>query len=107
MRLLALVALTTDKDVIDLEVVQAVTAILDYEYRIRQVTDPIDAESTIAQLEQGIRRQLHARGPLAERQLRQFTNADKKGLWAFRTAMENLKTAKDILVRSDGVVEAA
>ena len=95
-RLLGLIALTTDKDVIDGEVVRIVTAILDYELNIRTLTDPIDADSIIAKLEEGIRRQLAKRGDLNERKLRQFTGADKKGLWAFNQAMANLKAARDI-----------
>jgi hypothetical protein len=95
-RLLGLIALTTDKDAIDEEVVRIVTAILDYELNIRTLTDPIDADSIIAKLEEGIRRQLAKRGDLNERKLRQFTGADKKGLWAFNQAMANLKAAHDI-----------
>jgi hypothetical protein len=104
-RLLALIALTTDKSEIDLDVVSAVTDILDYEYRIRQVTDPIDAESKVAQLEVGIRRQLAARGPLDERDLRRYTNADKKGYWAFKSALDNVKAARDVRANGNGLYE--
>jgi hypothetical protein len=44
LRLMPLIALTTDKDVVDLETVQVVTSILDYELLIRLETDPIDAD---------------------------------------------------------------
>ncbi len=95
-RLLALVALATDKDVIDEETVGTVKAILDYELTIRTLTDPIDADTIIAKLEESIRRQLDRRGALKERELRQFTGADKKGLWAFRQALTNLSQVRDI-----------
>jgi hypothetical protein len=95
-RLLALIALTTDKGCIDLETVEVVTEILRYEMQLRILTDPVDADNRVAQLEQRIRQQLKARGPLRERALRRHTNADRQGLWAFRMAMENLFTAGDV-----------
>jgi hypothetical protein len=95
-RLLGLMALTTDKDVIDAETVCSVIAILDYELAIRTLTDPIDADNKVASLEQNIRRQLDKRGPLTPRELRQHTHADRNGLWAFDAALRNLLAAKDI-----------
>lgn len=95
-RLLAVIALTTDKDCIDLETVETVTKILDYELRVRALTDPVDADDSIARLEEKIRRQLTERGPLSERDLRRYTNARREGLWVFRKAMENLRAAGEI-----------
>ena len=103
-RLLALIALTTDKDLIDLETVQVVIQILQYELRLRVLTDPVDADNRVARLEQQIRRQLKARGPLSERQLRRYTNADREGLWAFQMAMRNLYAAGDVLQTKAGLV---
>jgi hypothetical protein len=99
--MLALIALTTDKERIDVETVQTVTEMMDCELRIRRITDPIDAENTIAQLEENIRRQLQARGPLTKRELRQRTSADRKGIWAFERASENVKKAGDIRLNAD------
>lgn len=95
-RLLSLIALTTDKDVIDEATVRTVTAILDYELTIRTLTDPIDADNRIASLEEQIRRQLDKRGALKDRELRQYTHADRSGLWAFQAAIKNLTVADDI-----------
>jgi hypothetical protein len=95
-RLLALIALTTDKLGIDVATVGAVTAMLDYELRLRRITDPIDAENKIAELEEAIRRNLQSRGALTPRELRQRTSADRKGLWAFNQALENLRKAGDV-----------
>jgi hypothetical protein len=97
-RLLALIALTTDKQAIDAEVVAVVTQILDYEFSVRMLTDPIDADAKIAKLEEKIRRQLDRRGALNDRELRQFTNANKAGLWAYKTAKANLLEHRDIAV---------
>jgi hypothetical protein len=100
-RLLPLIAFTTDKDVIDTETVRTVTSILDYELAVRILTDPIDADSTIAKLEEKIRRVLDAKGPQTERDLRRNTHADRDGLWAFNTAMQNLIKAGDIVKTGD------
>jgi hypothetical protein len=96
-RLLALVALTTDKETIDFDTVKIVCRILDYEYNVRVLTDPIDADATVAKLEESIRRQLDRRGPLTDRQLRQYTNANKYGLWAYKAARTNLLEHKDVI----------
>jgi hypothetical protein len=95
-RLLALIALTTEKDVIDAETVQVVCRILDYELKVRMLTDPIDADSVIARLEESVRRNLGAKGKLSKNQLRRATSADKYGIWAFDQALKNLLGAKDI-----------
>jgi hypothetical protein len=95
-RLLGLIAITTDKDQIDLQTVDVVTEILDYEMQLRKLTDPVDADNRVAQVEQRIRQQLKARGLLTERALRRYTNADRCGLWAFRMALENLHAAGDV-----------
>jgi hypothetical protein len=97
LRLLGLIALTTDKNSVDLETVQTVVTILDYELNIRMVSDPIDADKGVARMEMSIRRQLHSRGPLTPRKLRQYTNADKTGgIWMFNTAITNLTNVQDI-----------
>jgi hypothetical protein len=96
LRLLPLIALTTDKKEIDSETIEAVIPILNYELAVRIDTDPIDAENTIAELEEKIRRQLKRRGPLSERDIRRHSHADRAGLWAFRSAVDNLVRAKEI-----------
>jgi hypothetical protein len=95
-RLLGLVALTNDKECIDLATVSTVVQILDYEFAARILTDPIDADRTVARLEEAIRRQLGTRGSLSERELRRYTNADRHGLWTFSQALKNLEAAQDI-----------
>lgn len=76
--------------------VEQVIRLLEWQYRVRQAHDPVDAENKMARMEVSIRRQLAARGPLTERQLRQYTNASRMGLWIFNTALENLKRAGDV-----------
>jgi hypothetical protein len=96
-RLMALIALTTDKDEIDVQTVQTVGKILDYELKVRTLTDPIDADSIIAKLEESIRRNLTAKSKLTKNQLRRACNADRCGIWAFDQALKNLLSAGDIV----------
>lgn len=95
-RLMLILALAMDKSSIDLQTVETVIAILDYELKVRTVTDPVNADDRIAKLEEKIRRQLQARGPLSARELRRYTSADREGLWAFNKAIENVRAAKDV-----------
>src|SRR5262249_29677521 len=90
-----LIALATDKDVIDEAMVGWVVDILKYELDYRMLTDPIDADSTIAKIEENISRNLK-RGPLTERELKQKVNANRAGLWAFNTALANLIKAREV-----------
>ena len=96
LRLLPLVALTNDKEIIDMETVDSVCAILDYELRLRIMTDPIDADDRIAKLEEKIRRTLKSRGPLSNRELRRAVHAEREGVWAYQTAIGNLLNVKDV-----------
>jgi hypothetical protein len=88
-RLMALIALSTDKSEVDLETVETVVAMLDYELEFRRLTDPIDADNRIAMLEQKILRQLE-RGPLSTRELQKSVHAHRTGLWAYTAAFQNL-----------------
>jgi hypothetical protein len=94
-RLLALIALTTDKDHVDLETVRTVVSMLDYELELRRLTDPIDADNTIAMLEEKIQRYL-ARGPLSNRELQRRVHAERCGLWAYHAALGNLKVDRRV-----------
>jgi hypothetical protein len=102
LRLLVLIAFTTDKTSVDLETVEIVKAILDYEFAIRKLTDPINADNKIARLEESIRRVLEARGTLKERDLRRYVHAERVGLWFFENAIENLRKAEDIRKEQKG-----
>jgi hypothetical protein len=103
-RLLALIAFTTNKTAIDTETVRIVRLILDYELRIRELTDPIDAENTIAKMEEKIRRRL-ARTLLKSRELKKAVNAHRVGLWAFDRALLNLRSAGEVKFNPDGTFE--
>jgi len=97
-RLLSLIALCTDKDVVDIETVEVVCSILSYEFRLRVLTDPIDADNQIAKVEQKIRRTLTARGPLTKRNLVRFSNATREGAWAFERAVTAMKSTGEVIL---------
>jgi hypothetical protein len=94
-RLMLLLAATTGKDVIDEPIVEAVVALLRYQLEVRRETDPIDAENTIAGVEEKIRRVL-ARGALKDRELKRAVHYNRVGLWMYNTALENLKRAREV-----------
>ncbi len=106
LRLLPLVALSNDRDIIDLRTVNDVCEILDYELKLRMLADPIDADNTIAKLEERIRRTLSVKGPLSNRDLRRSVHADRDGVWAYEKALRNLSRVGDISTRPDGLLYA-
>lgn len=100
LRLMLLLAVNDFKTEIDEETVEKVLALVDWQLEMRRQYDPIDVETKIAQLEEGIRRQLRARGPLTMRNLRRHTNADRAGLWAFEKALQGLTWIGDVVLDS-------
>ena len=106
LRLLPLVALSNDRDIIDLRTVNDVCEIFDYELKLRMLADPIDADNTIAKLEERIRRTLSVKGPLSNRDLRRSVHADRDGVWAYEKALRNLSRVGDISTRPDGLLYA-
>lgn len=76
------------------ETVEAVTQLLDYELQVRKLYDPINADNKVAKMEENIRRVLSTRSNgdfLTERFLKQYTHANRCGLWFFGVALSNLQ----------------
>jgi hypothetical protein len=94
-RLMVLLAATTGKPEIDEEIVTAVVSLLRYQLDVRRELDPVDAENTIATLEEKIRRTL-ARGPLKGRDLKRKLSYHRFGLWCWNTAVANLVAAREL-----------
>ncbi|NIO20905.1 MAG: hypothetical protein GTN76_09245 [Candidatus Aenigmarchaeota archaeon] len=88
-RLMLLLAINQGKVAIDADIMGKVITLLDYQYRIREETDPIDADNQIAQLEGRICRILKG-GPKNITELKRGTNYSRFGLWMFHTALNNL-----------------
>jgi hypothetical protein len=104
-RMLALIAFITNKTAIDAETVQTVHLMLNYELRIRELTDPIDADNVIAKLEEKIRRVLSVKGPLKPRDLKKAVNAHRVGIWAFEKAASNLRAAGEVSLSGGGLYQ--
>jgi hypothetical protein len=94
-RLMLLLAATRGVDVIDDAIMAAVLSLLRYQLDVRRECDPVDAENTIAALEERIRRVL-ARGALTGRDLKRKINYNRVGIWVWNTAISNLIAAREI-----------
>jgi hypothetical protein len=96
-RLALLLAVSCQKPEIDAEVMTAVVALLGWQLDVRRECDPIDADNDIARMEERIRRVL-AKGPVAERDLKNRTHASRVGLWAWNVAVRNLESAGELQI---------
>ncbi len=95
LRLMIILAANQLKDSIDIEIVEKVISLCDWQFKVRQLYDPIDAENNIAELEEKIRRVLK-NGEQTERYIKQYTHYNRYGLWYFETAKKNLTKHKEI-----------
>ncbi len=94
-RLMLLLAAMTGKSEVDEEIMRAVVALLKYQLDARRECDPVDAENTVAMLEERFRRVL-ARGAMTGPDLRRKLHYTRVGLWMWNTAIENLKRAGEL-----------
>ena len=96
LRLMGLLAFTSGRYEIDVDLVRSVLAILEYERHVRTLYRPNAGTNPFARMEEKIRRALH-RSPLSDRDLRRNTNADRDGLNIYNKAKSTLITAKEIV----------
>ncbi len=96
MRLMGLLAFSSGRSQIDEQLLGSVLDILGYERQVRSVYKPIEAENPWAKMEQKIRHVLAKHGPLTERDIRRYTNADRAGLKIFKNARLGLKQSGEI-----------
>jgi hypothetical protein len=94
-RLMPLLAVNDFKSEIDIEIVEHVITLCNWQLQVRRRYDPIHAENKVALLEESIRRVL-SRGPHTERTLKQMVHYSRYGIWLFNKAMENLQNAREI-----------
>jgi len=90
MRLMSLFAVIDLKNEIDVETIQKTIALCDWQFEVRKIHDPINADSTIARVEETIRRKLK-QGPANERDLKRAVHYDRIGIWIYERAMDNLR----------------
>jgi hypothetical protein len=95
LRLMQLLAVNELKEEVDTEIVERATALCDWQYEVRKLYDPIDAETKSAKMEESIRRAL-SRGPKKDWELKRSTGANRMGLFIYRMAINNLKSETEI-----------
>ena len=78
------------------DIAKRVVTVLEWQRRVREEHDPIDAEGTVARVEQAIRRAL-AHGPLGHRALQHKVHYERTGLSAWKVAIHNLLEAGEIV----------
>lgn len=100
LRLMPLLAANELKPHIDEDIARKVIRLMDWQYQARCKYDPIDADSTMAKMEERIRRIL-GDGETDMRTLRRRTHAYRYGLWVFKNAIENLKGADEIATKNN------
>ncbi len=92
LRLMLLFCANEERERIDIDVVNRVLRLCDWQVKVRQLHDPIDADNAVARMEANIQKQLAARGSLLDSALRKFVNAAKAGMFIYQTALRNLQS---------------
>jgi hypothetical protein len=95
LRLMPLLAVNSGKLQVDLEIVEQVLSLVEWQRRVREALSPIDADSVTAKMEEKIRRVLKL-GNKSERELKRVTHAHRSGLWVYESAKRNLQKAGEI-----------
>lgn len=94
-RLMLLFCINEGKDRVEQEMVERVIQILDWQLKVRQEYQPLDAELKIAKVEQAIRRAI-TNAPLSEHDLKRKVHYERYGLSLWNLAESNLKKAGEI-----------
>lgn len=95
LRFMPLIAVNEGKTVIDTDIVAKTITLMNWQLKVRRMHDPVDADNTLARLEEKIRRIL-GNGPRTERDLKRYTHCKSDGIWYFRTAITNLEKEREI-----------
>lgn len=90
LRLMPLLALNDLKSSIDLITVKKVIALLEWQYKVRQLYDPIQCNDKVAKMEEKIRRQLRKQKEWKRGKLQRAVNYSRDGLWVWKCARDNL-----------------
>lgn len=95
LRFMILLAVNSEKSEIDKTIVQNVIDLMNWQLQARRLHDPIDADSTIAKIEEKIRRILKAQ-PRTEYEIKRAVHYSRIGTWAFSNAIRNLTKSNEI-----------
>lgn len=96
-RLMVLFCANEGKAIITQEIAERVIKLLEWQLRVREQYDVIDAEGKIARMEEAIRRILknNPKGT-TRRELQRNTNANRYGIFVFNSAIKNLTDDRQI-----------
>lgn len=95
LRFMLLFAANEAKTVIDEAIVKDVIQFIEWEHRVREQHDPIDADNEQAKIEARLRRVLLS-GPKTKRELQQKTAASRSGTWLWHNALNGLVEHSEI-----------
>ncbi len=101
-KMMQLMAINECKYKIDLEMMERVIKLLEYQRQVRVLSKPIEATSEVAMLENLIRKALLKHGELTARELKQFTNATRYKTQDFEKALESMVKIEEIGKRRKG-----
>ena len=99
LRLMLLLAVSRGVTEIDESIVLDAIKLVNWQHRVRQLYDPLDADNEMARVETRIRRAL-LNGPKTHRELQQTTNARRSGLWIWKSALQNLQQNDEVFYES-------
>jgi len=95
LRFMQLIAINERAKIINERIVNNVIELMDWQFEMRRRHDPIDADNIMAKMEIRIRKAIELK-PRTERELKQYTNARRCGVWIFNTAKNNLQSEGEI-----------
>ncbi len=96
LRFMMLIAINEKQSTIDESIVEKGIKLMDWQLSVRQLHDPIDADSKMAKMEQKIRRVLK-RGSHSDRDVQRAVHSQRAGVWVYKTSLTNLTNAGEIL----------
>jgi hypothetical protein len=99
LRFMLLLAVSREVTKIEESIVEDAIRLANWQHRVRQLYDPLDADNEMARVEIRIRRALST-GSKTGRELQQITHAQRSGIWIWRSALENLRLNEEVFYDS-------
>lgn len=98
LRLMPLLAVNDMKRSVDLDIVNKIISLLEWQHNVRGIYDPIDAEGKVAKMEEKIRRAFKLKQKWHKRDLQRKVNYNQDGIWVWDSATTNLKKNDEIMI---------
>ena len=90
-RLMILFCANENKTLVTADITERVVKLLEWQRRVREENDVIDAEGKIARMEEGIRRALRKNNQgITRRELQRVTHYNRAGVFVWNSALKNL-----------------